>query len=277
MAWHEFNVFNMTRFMLTLIAALCLNAGTNMINDYFDYKSGCDLHPTYQKFWAPFFGGSRLLPLGLLKSRDVYVAGLFSFGIGGAIGIFLALEVGWIVILFGVIGFLSSYFYVTHLLTLGIGEFFVFFDLGPLMVVGSYYVQIQTFTIEPIMASIPIGLLIANVLLINEIPDYIADSSVGKNTLAVRLGRKRAANLYAILMAAAYAFIVLEAGLRLIPAYSFIALATLPMALKSIKIARKYCEEPRKMVPANILSILVHLITGLLIIISYVLNVFILI
>ena len=78
-----------------------------------------------------FFGGSRLLPLGLLKPRDVYIAGLFSFGPGGAIGLFLALEAGWIIILFGVIGFLSGYFYVTRLLTLGMGEFFVFLDLGP--------------------------------------------------------------------------------------------------------------------------------------------------
>ena len=113
------------------------------------------------------------------------------------------------------------------------------------MVIESYYVQIQTFRIEPIMASIPIGLLIADVLLINEIPDYIADSSVGKNTLVVRLGRRRAANLYALLMAAAYAFIVLEVGLRLLPTYSLMALATLPMALKAIKVARnrlKYIE-----------------------------------
>jgi len=115
-------------------------------------------------------------------------------------------------------------------------------------------------------------LLIADVLLVNEIPNYIADRSVGKNTLVVRLGRKKAANVYAMLMAAAYAFIVLGVGSRLMPAYSLIALATLPMALKSIKVARKYCEEPPKMLSANILTILVHLITGLLLIISYVLN-----
>jgi 1,4-dihydroxy-2-naphthoate octaprenyltransferase len=272
MAWYEFKVFNVMRFILTLIAALCLNAGTNMINDYFDYKSGCDLHPVYQKFWAPFFGGSRLLPLGMLKSRDVYIAGLLSFGLGGALGIFLALEAGWIIILLGVIGFISGYFYVTHLSTLGIGEFFVFLNLGPLMVIGSYYVQVQTFAIEPIAASIPIGVLIANVLLVNEIPDYIADRSVGKNTLVVRLGRKRAADLYAILMGVAYASLVVGVGARLMPVYSLMALATLPMALKSIKVVRKHHEEPPKMVSANVGSILVHLITGLLLVASYALN-----
>jgi len=273
-AWYRLGVFNPTRFVLTLTAALCLHAGTNMINDYFDYKSGCDLHPMYQEFWAPFFGGSRLLPEGVLKPRDVYVAALLSFGLSGAIGILLALETGWIIILLGAVGVLSGYFYVTHLSRRGVGEFFVGLNFGPLMVTGSYYVQVQTFAAEPLVASIPIGLLIADVLWINEIPDYIADRAVGKNTVVVRLGRKRAADMYVILMMSTYAFIVLGVGLRLMPTCSLIALATVPIALKAIKVAREHYEEPPKMVSSNVATILVHLFTGLLLILGYVLSVF---
>jgi len=112
------------------------------------------------------------------------------------------------------------------------------------------------------------------VLLVNEIPDYVEDRSVGKNTLVVRLGRKRAADVYTLLMASAHAFIILGVGSKLMAMYSLMALLTLPMALKSIKVVRKHYEEPPKMPSANIISIPVHLFTGLLLIISYVLNAF---
>jgi len=272
MAWYRAGVFNVTHFMLTLIAALCLHAGTNMINDYFDYKSGCDLHPMYQEFSAPFFGGSRILPEGALNPRNVYIAALVSFGLGGAIGVFLAFEAGWIIILLGVIGVLSGYFYVTHLSTRGVGEFFVGLNFGPLMVIGSYYVQLQTFSAEPLVASIPIGLLIAGVLWINEIPDYIADRTVGKTTLVVRLGTKAAADVFAVILVVNYVFVVLTVWLGVIPLYSLIALATVPMAAKAIKVAEKHYGEPQKMVPANGITVLLHLFTGLLLILGYVLD-----
>lgn len=272
MAWCGVGVLNVTRFVLTLIAALCLHAGTNMINDYFDYKSGCDLHPMYQEFCAPFFGGSRMLPSGQLKPQEVYAASLLSFGFAIILGVFLAIQTGWILILIGLLGVLSGYLYTRYLATRGVGEFFVGLNFGPLVVMGSYYVQTRTLTAEPIIASIPVGLLIAAVLWINEIPDYIADQTVGKNTLVVRLGRKRASDVYALLMIITYVFIVLAAGLRLMPTYSLIALVTLPLSLKAIKIARQHHEEPYKMVSANALTILIHFFTGLLLALGYLLN-----
>lgn len=271
-AWYRLGVFYITFFALTTVAALCLHAGTNMINDYFDYKSGCDFHPIYHEFWAPFFGGSRLLPEGLLKPNDVYIAALLSYGLGATIGVFLALETGWILVLLGIIGVFSGYLYVTHLSPRGVGEFFVFLNFGPLMVLGSYYVQTQTFTLEPIIASIPVGLLIANVLWINEIPDYIADRAVGKNTLVVRLGRKRAADVYAAITVATYLYIMSAVGLRLMPMLSLITLATVPMTSRAIRVARAHYDEPPGMVRANAATIKVHLFTGLLLICAYALS-----
>lgn len=271
-AWSLRGVFNVMYFALSLIGALCLHAGTNMINDYFDFKSGCDLHPMYKEFWAPFFGGSRLLPEGTLNPKDVYIASLLSFGLGGVIGVFLALERGWILLLLGVIGILSGYFYTTQLATRGLGEFFVGLNFGPLMVLGSYYVQAQMLTIEPLAASIPVGLLIADVLWINEIPDYEADKYVGKNTCVVRLGRKRAADVYAMITIAAYTSIALGVGLKLMPVASLIALTTIPSALKAIKVAREHYGEPSKLIPANASTIKLHLLTGLLLTLGYLIN-----
>jgi 1,4-dihydroxy-2-naphthoate octaprenyltransferase len=271
-AWYEVGIFNATHFVLTLTAVLLLNAGTNMINDYFDYRSGCDLHPQYKEFSAPFFGGSRLLPEGTLKPRDVFAAALLSFGFGGAIGVFLASETGWIVILLGLIGVLSGYFY-TKLASRGLGEFFVFLNAGPLVVMGSYYVQVQALKAGPIIASIPIGLLIASVLWINEVPDYLADRTAGKNTLVVMLGKKRAADVHAILMITPYAFIALGVGSGLMPPYSFIAFATLPMTSKAIKVVHEHYEETAKLVYASFATIIVHLFTGLLLILGYILTI----
>jgi 1,4-dihydroxy-2-naphthoate octaprenyltransferase len=269
-AWSSLGVFNAVYFALSLIAALCLHAGTNMANDYFDFKSGCDI--VNKEFVSPFTGGSRLLPDGVLKPRDVHTAALLSFGLASLTGAFLAFERGWIVLLLGVVGILSGYFYTTQLATRVVGEFFVGLNFGPLMVLGSYYVQAQKLALEPLVASIPVGLLIANVLWINEIPDCVADEQVGKNTCVVRLGRRRAADVYAVIMMATYASIALGVGLKLMPVASLMGLATLPMALKAIKVAREHYEEPSKLIPANASTIMIHLITGLLLASGYALH-----
>jgi len=266
-AWRSTGVFNRPYFVLSLIAALCLHAGANMANDYFDYKSGCDL--MNKEFVSPFSGGSRLLPEGALKPRNVHIAALLSFGLASLIGVFLALERGWIIILFGVIGIFSGYFYTTRLATSVVGELSVGINFGPLMVLGSYYVQTPRLTLEPLVASVPVGLLIANVLWINEIPDYGADKSVGKNTCVVRLGRKRSADVYAVIMMAAYGSIILGTIMKLMPTATLVALISMPMALKAIKIAREHYEEPLKLVPANAATIKIHLLTGLLLALGY--------
>lgn len=269
-AWSMLKVFNPIYFVLTLVGAVCLHAGANVINDYFDYKSGCDL--VNVDFVSPFSGGSRLLPEGLLKPRDVYKFAMFFFGVASVIGIFLAFERGWAILVLGVIGILSGYFYVTYLSTWGVGEFFVGLSFGPFMVLGSYFVQGQSLSLEPLVASIPVGLLITNVLWINEIPDYNADKHVGKKTLVVRLGREKAANVYAAIMIASYISTVLGVVAKIMPVTTLISLATLPLALKAIKIAREHSREPLKMAPANASTILIHLFTGLLLVLGYILS-----
>lgn len=269
-AWSSLDAFNTTYFTLSLIAALCLHAGTNMVNDYFDFKSGCDI--VNKDFVPPFTGGSRLLPQSLLKPRNVHTAALISFSLASLIGVFLAFQTGWIILFLGVIGILSGYFYTTQLATRVVGEFFVGLNFGPLIVLGSYYIQTQKFALEPLAASIPIGLLIANVLWINEIPDYAADKYVGKNTCVVRLGRKRAADVYTAIMIATYVSIALGVGLKLMPVVSLISLATIPMALKAIKIAREHYGKPSKLVPANASTITIHVLTGILLALGYVIH-----
>jgi len=269
-AWFSFGAFNLAYFVLSLIGAVCVNAGTNLANDYFDYKSGCDLVNT--GFSSPFSGGSGLLPKGVLSPRKVYIASLVSFIFAGFIGLFLALTRGWVIVVLGLIGVFSGYFYTTQLAPRGIGEFVVGLNCGPLVVVGSYYVQTQTIALEPIVASIPVGILILEVLWINEIPDYYADAKAGKKTLVTRLGRKRAADVYGMLMFSTYGVILVGVSLSLMPVLTLLSFLTTPLAIKAVNAARRNYEDPRKLIPANAGTVLVHLFTGLLLCIAYVIS-----
>jgi len=269
-AWFSFGAFNLTYFVLSLIGAVCVNAGTNLANDYFDYKSGCDLENT--DFSSPFSGGSGLLPRGVLNPRKVYIASLVSFVFAGIIGIFLALTRGWVIVVLGLIGVFSGYFYTTQLAPRGIGEFIVGLNCGPLVVLGSYYVQAQTIALEPIVASIPIGILILEVLWINEIPDIYVDAKAGKKTMVTRIGRKRAVDIYGMLMFCTYAVILLGVSLSLMPVLTLLSFLTAPLAIRAVYVARKYYEDPRKLIPANASTVLVHLFTGLLLCIAYVIS-----
>lgn len=269
-AWYSFGAFNLTYFVLSLIGAVCVNAGTNLANDYFDYKSGCDLVNT--DFNSPFSGGSGLLPRGVLNPRKVYIASLVSFVFAGLIGVFLALTRGWIIVAFGLIGVFSGYFYTTQLAPRGIGELIVGLNCGPLVVIGSYYVQTQTIALEPIVASIPLGMLILEVLWINEIPDYYADAKAGKTTLVTRIGRKKAVDVYGMLMFSTYAVILLGVSLSLMPVLTLLSFLTIPLAIRTVYVAKRNYEDPRKLIPANAGTVLVHLFTGLLLCIAYIIS-----
>jgi len=271
-AWNFVRAFNPAYFVLALVAAMCLHLGTNIINDYFDFRSGCDAINT--EGLSPISGGSRVLLENLVSPRRAYFAALCLFAMAGLIGIVLFVAVGWGVLLLGAIGVISGYFYVTQLATRGIGELVVGLNFGPLMVLGSYYVQNQSLLLRPLLASVPVGFLITAILWINEIPDYTADKAVAKKTLVVRLGRKRGADLYAIIVLAAYAWTVVMVVLKLMPLASLIVLVTLPLAMKAITTARKYSEKPQSMIMANVSTIRVHLLFGALLVIGYVLSVF---
>ena len=108
-AWSRFGDFNWFYFFLTLIAGVLFNAGTNVANDYFDHRSGNDAVNT--EFVRPFTGGSRLIQEKLLAPREVLIFSLMLFALGSLIGVYLLFQVGIGILLLGIIGFLSGFFY----------------------------------------------------------------------------------------------------------------------------------------------------------------------
>jgi 1,4-dihydroxy-2-naphthoate octaprenyltransferase len=269
-AWFSARAFNPVLFILTLLGAVCLHLGTNIINDYFDFKSGCDAINV--EGISPISGGSRVLLENMIKPKSAYFVALSFFGIASIIGIALSVVTGWGVLLLGIVGIISGYFYVSQLATRGVGELIVGLNFGPLMVLGSSYVQTQRFTFDALIASIPVGLLITAILWINEVPDYTADKAVGKKTLVVRFGRKRAADYYAAIVAVAYIWTAVMIALKQMPLGSLIVLATLPLAMKAISVARRHYDDSHAMIAANLATIQIHLSFGALLVVGYILQ-----
>jgi len=183
----------------------------------------------------------------------------------------------------GLIGVISSYFYVGPPLRLayrGIGEIIVGVNFGPIMTLGAYYVQTGSWTnlTEPFLASLPIGLLIAAVLWINEFPDMDADRAVGKKTLVLRLGYLRSVSVFIALLALSYLLVITYALLRgfeslQITSYTtLVVLLSLPIAFKAIRVLRSSYRDPHAIIPANAGTIMLHLSFGVLTIIGFVLG-----
>jgi 1,4-dihydroxy-2-naphthoate octaprenyltransferase len=272
-AWARTGTFHLGLFLLTLLGGLLLHTGTNVANDYFDHRSGTD--EVNVEFVRPFTGGSRMIQSGLLTPREVLSGALAAFALACVVGLYLTYVRGPLIIVLGLFGIFSGFFYTAppfNLVSKGIGEFFIGLNFGVLMTLGSFFVQAGYLAWEPVVAGIPVGLLIAGVLYINEFQDAPADGAVGKDHLVVRLGRKKAALGYLALLVATYAVIVLAVLLRITSPFTLVALATLPVALRAVGVALAHYDEYLKLVPANAATVFIHLLTGLLLSAGYLLD-----
>lgn len=272
-AWSSNNTFNWGYFILTLLGIVCLHSGTNIINDYFDHRRGNDEANT--EFIRPFSGGSRMIQKGLLSPRDVFIAAILFFAVGSSIGLYLTYTRGIMVLILGIIGVFSGFFYSAppfRLADRGIGEIVVGINFGVLVTLGSFFVQTQQLAAEAVLASIPISFLIAAVLYINEFPDYNADKSVGKNNLVVRLGKEKAVGGYVLLMSLVFISVVILVALQLITPFALLVFLVLPRVMRAIRVTRLNFNQTLYLIPANADTVLSHLYCGILISAAYILQ-----
>ncbi|MGC8874408.1 MAG: 1,4-dihydroxy-2-naphthoate octaprenyltransferase [Chloroflexia bacterium] len=270
LAWARTGGFHLWGFLLALIGAVCLHAGTNMTNDYFDHTWGSD--EVNREFANPFTGGSRVIQLGLVRPKEMLWQGVAFFVVGSLIGLVLAYTRSWTILWLGIFGVFCGFFYTAppfRLARTGIGELAVGLSFGPLMVLGAYIVQTGRPSWEPVIAGLPVGVLIALVLWINEFQDAPADAAVGKDHLVVRMGRKRAAAVYGILLAATFLSLLGGVLLDRVTPYALLGLLAVPWAWMAYRIARVHYDHPRELTPANALTIRIHLVTGLLMAAGY--------
>jgi 1,4-dihydroxy-2-naphthoate octaprenyltransferase len=263
--------FNWWVALLTVIGGACIHLGLNVANDVFDTTSGADaanVNPTQ------FSGGSRVVHYGLLSLRQITLLSAGFYAVGIAIGLVLCATRGWGLLWLGVAGVILSLFYTAPPLKLvhrGLGELVVAAGFGPIMTLGAYYVQAQRYDWEPFLASLPIGILIALVLYVNEIPDRPADAAAGKRTLPVRLSKDAIVNGYAASVVLAFGMIAVFAIAGWIALPTLFALLAAPLALPVYRALKEHYDEPYALMPAMAKNIQLHLATGLLMIGGYVL------
>jgi 1,4-dihydroxy-2-naphthoate polyprenyltransferase len=264
------NGFSWWLALLTVIGGACIHLGLNVANDVFDTTSGADaanVNPTQ------FSGGSRVVHYGLLSLREIALLSLGFYAVGIWIGIGLAALRGWDLLWVGVAGALVSVFYTAPPLRLvhrGLGELAVFLGFGPIMVLGAYFVQAREYDLEPLLVSIPVGILIALVLYVNEVPDRPADAAAGKRTLPVRLSKEVVTGAYAAAVALAFGLIVVFAVAGWIVRPAIIAVAAAPLAVPVYRALQEFYEQPYALMPAMAKNIQLHLATGMLLIAGYV-------
>ncbi len=256
--------------LLTLIGAFFAHLGINVSNDVFDTLSGADdanVNPTQ------FSGGSRVAVYGLLTIRQLVALSAALFGVAAMIGLLLVWITGSLILLWiGIAGIVVGLAYTMPPLKLvyrGLGEIAVFLGFGPIMLLGAYVVQTGRLAWEPLVASIPVGILVALILYVNEIPDRAGDASAGKRTLPVRL---RAATVQAgYLGGALLAFAVIVAGVAVgvLPWPTLAALAAIPMALRIHRGIRAHYDSPYTLMAVMGQNVNLNLVVGGLLLAGY--------
>lgn len=266
-ARHE-GCFDLLKFVLTLLGMLLAHSSVNILNDYFDYKSGIDLETTR----TPFSGGSGILPDGLLKPKGVYIYGVGCLLAALAIGIYLTFISGWQLLPVIILGGLVIYFYTSHLTKWLVGEFWAGLGLGILPVMGTYFVQTGSYSVEAFVASLAAGFLTTNLLFLNEFPDLEADKKGGRYNLVIALGPRNASRLYAGLMAMTYICIIGGVVFKLMPPLSLIAFHSIFFAFKAIKVTFKHYDNVQELLPALKANVLTVLVTNAFLALGYFLS-----
>jgi 1,4-dihydroxy-2-naphthoate octaprenyltransferase len=257
--------------VLTLIGASCVQLGLNVANDVFDTAQGADdanVTPT------KYSGGSRVIQYGLVSFRRMASLATIFYVAAGVIGLLLlALRGSPALLLIGVVGFVVSLGYTAPPLKFvyrGLGEIAVAIGFGPLMLLGAYVVQTRgVLTWEPFIASLPIALLVALILYVNEIPDRRGDSRAGKRTLPVRLSKGAVIAGYRLAALAAYVILVLGVLAGLLPIPALLALLTVPLALQVSRGLEPNYDNPYGLMAIMGVNIKVHLYAGALLLLAY--------
>jgi 1,4-dihydroxy-2-naphthoate octaprenyltransferase len=262
--------FNWWLALVTIIGASFAHLGINVSNDIFDTLSGADeanINPTQ------FSGGSRVLIYDLLTLRQLVAIDLGLFGGAAAIGLYLVwATASQTLLLIGLAGIALGIAYTAPPLKLvyrGVGEIAVAIGFGPIMLLGAYVVQTGSLSWEAALASVPVAILVALILYVNEIPDRVGDAAAGKRTLPVRLSANAVTGGYLVFALAA--FVAVGGGVigGLLPVPTLLALAAIPLALRVYRGIRLNYDSPYALMASMGTNVNLHLYVGALLVAGY--------
>ena len=219
-------------FVVTLASALLIQIGTNFANDYSDFHRGADHDGR--------LGPLRVTQSGLISHDDVRRGIFTAFGVAALLGSYLVLVGGWPIIAIGILSIVCGLAYTGGPWPFGyhgLGDAFVFIFFGLVAVTGTAYLQSGVWSSLALSASVPAGLLVTNILVINNLRDLPTDAAAGKNTLAVRIGDRATRVQYALFTAIAYAIPAVLALRGSAPGRSWLLLpfVSLPLAFGLVR------------------------------------------
>ncbi|MQY72764.1 MAG: prenyltransferase, partial [Dehalococcoidia bacterium] len=218
-AWYD-GYFHLGYALLAGFGLLLTHISVNTLNDYFDYRSGVDLVTRR----TPFSGGSGILPAALLSPKQVFWLGTSSFLLAVGIGVFFILVQGWLLLPLLLLAAVCVLFYTPVILKMPWPEWVAGLGLGVLPILGLYFVQAAQYNWHAVIAAVPSGILVHNLLLLNEFPDTEADRRAGRRTLPIIMGGARASLVYSVFTITVYLWIIGWVIAGVMPIFSLISL-----------------------------------------------------
>ncbi|RNC28576.1 MAG: 1,4-dihydroxy-2-naphthoate octaprenyltransferase [Candidatus Dichloromethanomonas elyunquensis] len=216
--------------LAALLAALLLQIGSNLANDVYDFKKGTD---TQERL-----GPIRVTQAGLLSPKQVIMGMIFVFAFSALAGVYLIVVGGWPILVIGILAIVCAIAYTAGPYPLGykgIADVFVFVFFGPVAVCGTYYLQAGNIPTAAWWSSIPPGLLVTAILVINNLRDIETDRRAGKKTLAVRFGVKFTQAQYLMLVSGAYLIPLLMWFMGISPLSVLLSWFSLPLLVPRVK------------------------------------------
>lgn len=196
--------FRLLPALAAFLGALLLQIGANLANDVFDFEKGADQHNR--------LGPLRVTQAGLLSPTEVKTGMWLTFALASLCGIYMTLVSGWFILLIGLLAIIAAIAYTGGPFPYGyrgLGEFFVFVFFGFAAVCGTYYAQTGYISQLAVLSSIPVGLLIVSILVVNNVRDFESDKAANKRTLAVRFGLDWAKQEFVVVVILAFGITIL--------------------------------------------------------------------
>ena len=273
-AWYDSDII-IWQAVIAGIGLILTHASVNILNDYFDFRSGIDQAARR----TPFSGGSGILPASLLSPRQVLWLGITCLILAIPIGIYFVIISGWELLPLLLAASILIVLYSPLILKHPWPEWSAGIGLGALPILGMYFIQTSAYTFNAWIGCVPSALLVHNLLLLNEFPDVEADKIAHRQTVPIALGKNKAAILYSAAAIAVYLWVIIwvAAGIfgwtdtRVMPAWNLLALATLPLTIQGIRGAFNH-DNPTRFMPGMASNVLAVLITQFILGIGYTLG-----
>jgi len=221
--------FDGVAFAVTILGCVAIHSASNLVNDFFDHRSGVDQPDN--------FGAVNVLVRKLMSPRQISIEAAGAFALAAVCGLYLVLQAGsaqWPLVALIVFGALSAYFYTAPPFAFknrGFGDIQVMLSFALAMVFGAFYVQAHALSWLPVIDALPIGLLVVDILHINNLRDLATDRAAGITTIAIALGDAGAKRLHQTYVVGAFAVTAVLVAFSLLSPWTLIVFAAAPAAL----------------------------------------------